>query len=138
MSILTEEEIDALGLSAATKADVQDIEAAILAKLAGMELPEPFGCGYLVKWSKGDTPATYETGFAQIHGVDTYTADQLRQAYAQGAASQLSAEPSAWMIESETQHGEKNTYPLTGRYKDVCDACDFGEPVPLYTLKTIE
>ena len=53
------------------------IEAAILAKLASAELPEPIVID------------RHESGIV-IRG---YTADQLRQAYAQGAASQLSAEP---------------------------------------------
>ena len=40
--ILTPEDIDALGLASATKADVQCIESALLDKLrAGVELPEP-------------------------------------------------------------------------------------------------
>ena len=51
------------------------VEAAILAKLASAELPEPFPAGYIS-----------QTEYF-------YTADQLRQAFAQGAASQLSAEP---------------------------------------------
>jgi len=42
-------------------------------------------------------------------------------------------EPVAWMVTSEMQDGTKNTYPLTGRFKDVKDVCDFGNPVPLYT-----
>lgn len=58
------------------------IEAAILAKLAGMELPKPI--------QRDDTE----------HGVDYYTADQLRQAYSQGAAAQLSAESVGDMRES--------------------------------------
>lgn len=41
-------------------------------------------------------------------------------------------EPVAWMVTSEMQDGTKNTYPLTGRYKDIADACDFGDPIPLY------
>jgi len=42
-------------------------------------------------------------------------------------------EPVAWMVTTEMQDGTRQTYPLTGRYKDVCDACDFGDPIPLYT-----
>jgi hypothetical protein len=39
----------------------------------------------------------------------------------------------AWMVTTEAQNGTKNTYPLVGRYKDVCSVCDYGAPVPLYT-----
>ena len=60
------------------------IEAAILAKLASAELPEPAMKHYQRDFRM---QITGETPF--------YTADQLRQAYAQGAASQLSAEPAA-------------------------------------------
>ena len=42
-------------------------------------------------------------------------------------------EPVAWMVTTEMQDGTKNTYPLIGRFKDVKDVCDFGDPVPLYT-----
>jgi hypothetical protein len=52
-------------------------EKAILAKLASAELPEP---NYF-------QPQIFDKK------KPYYTADQLRQAYAQGAASQLSAEP---------------------------------------------
>ena len=41
-------------------------------------------------------------------------------------------EPVAWMVTAEMQDGSLNTYPLTGRYKDVQDVCDRGEPVPLF------
>ena len=40
-------------------------------------------------------------------------------------------EPVAWMITTEMQDGSRSTYPVIGRYKDVKDMCDFGEPVPL-------
>lgn len=42
-------------------------------------------------------------------------------------------EPVAWMVTAEMQDGSHSTFPLNGRYKDVCDTCDFGDPVPLYT-----
>ena len=61
------------------------IEAAILAKLASAELPEPL--------QRDHTE----------HGVDYYTAAQLHEAHAQGfaagAASQLSVEPVAFTDE---------------------------------------
>jgi hypothetical protein len=37
------------------------------------------------------------------------------------------------MITAQTQNGGKQTYPVSGRYKDVSDSCDFGDPIPLYT-----
>ena len=40
-------------------------------------------------------------------------------------------EPVAWMVTSEMQDGTRSTYPMIGRFKDVQDCCDFGEPVPL-------
>ena len=42
--------------------------------------------------------------------------------------------PVAWLITKELQDGTQETVPLTGRFKDVKDACDFGEPIPLYVL----
>lgn len=42
------------------------------------------------------------------------------------------SEPIAWMVTAEMQDGSLNTYPLAGRYKDAKDACDRGEPVPLF------
>jgi len=41
-------------------------------RLAELEKQEPIGCGYVVKWASGDTPSTYRTGYAQVHGVDVY------------------------------------------------------------------
>ena len=76
MGILTESELWALVPDADNMESAQAIEAAILAKLASAELPNP------VMLMLPNQP---ETG--------VYTADQLRQAYAQGAASQLSQEP---------------------------------------------
>jgi hypothetical protein len=45
---------------------------------------------------------------------------------------QVEQEPVAWLVTTELQDGTRSTYPLTGRYKDVCDSCDFGNPTPLY------
>jgi hypothetical protein len=80
--LLTDDEIDkALGCSTfGGTLDARKIEAAILAKLASAELQEPVDC--VGGWEE---PVTYY-----------YTADQLRQAYAHGAASQLAEKPSAW------------------------------------------
>jgi len=41
-------------------------------------------------------------------------------------------EPVAWMVTMENQDGTRKTFPLSGRYKDVRDMCDFGDPIPLY------
>lgn len=82
MSLLTDDERDALFVAHYDKNQCVDtllvaFEAAILEKLASAELPKPADC--VGGWEE---PVTYY-----------YTADQIRQAYAQGAASQLSAEP---------------------------------------------
>ena len=47
-------------------------------------------------------------------------------------AQQGEQQPVAWMVTAEKQDGTRETYPMTGRYKDVKDVCDFGEPIPLY------
>ncbi len=44
------------------------------------KMPEPVGCGYVVRWERGDTPSTYKTGYARVLGVDVFTTDQLKQA----------------------------------------------------------
>lgn len=112
------------------KAAFDSIEAAVLAKLAGVELPEPFGlfCGV-----RHDPPKTKEFWGMLNEGADNgskcnlYTADQLRQAYAQGAAAQLSAEPACW---------ESN---LTGSFlspeSKASGECPKHFDVPLYTRK---
>lgn len=48
------------------------------------------------------------------------------------AAIKCAGEPVAWVVTSEKQDGTRHTYALMGREKDVRDACDFGEPIPLY------
>ena len=78
MSLLTDDEIEALAMDDDGSDDLafaRAVEAAILAKLASAELPEP------------------EQMWLPTQIAEVYTADQLRQAYAQGAAAQLSAEP---------------------------------------------
>ena len=79
MSLLTDKEI--AHIAGAESRNVMEfaraIESALLAKLASAELPEKVVID------------RHESGIV-IRG---YTADQLRQAYAQGAAAQLSAEP---------------------------------------------
>jgi len=63
------------------------IESEILAKLGAMELPEP------VVIDK------HESGY-EIRG---YKKDQLHQAYAQGAAAQLSSKAVGWFVK---EHGD--------------------------------
>jgi len=103
----------------------------LLAKLAGMELPEPTGAYEEVvgkeKWQG------FESEIIEMR--DAYSATQLHQAYAQGAASQLAEQPYAWIVTTEMQDGTSRTYPLTGRYKDILAVCDSGRPTPHYTLK---
>ena len=69
------------------------IESAIFAKLAAKELPEPVGAYELVVGQEEWQGLPSEI----IEMRDAYSADQLRQAHAQGfaagAAAQLSAEP---------------------------------------------
>jgi hypothetical protein len=42
-----------------------------------MKVPEPIGCGYVVKWERGDTPSTYKSGYAQVLGVNVYDKQAL-------------------------------------------------------------
>jgi hypothetical protein len=115
--------------------DIKDfaraVEAAILAKLASAELPEPYG------WAKqSEIEQNARLGgsinlWRKKFDNDTtfYTADQLRQAYAQGAASQLADKPSAWSFKQNRVHR---------RLTDYCppdDAYDKGTLVELFTLK---
>jgi len=94
--ILTEKDIDALGLASATKADVQCIESALLEKLrGGVELPEAFahaayeehpsyeGVGDIVYYHPNAKPANC---------IDLFT---RRQLLAYGAAQRLAAREQA-------------------------------------------
>ena len=91
MSLLSDKEIDACwnpmscGYGKSRYNIAKALQAAILAKLASAELPEPL--------QRDHTE----------HDVDYYTAAQLHEAHAQGfaagAASQLSAEPVAFTDE---------------------------------------
>lgn len=142
MNILTEKEREDvykywLNSSTLTNEDglIQLAERAVLEKLAWMELPEPFGlfCGV-----RHDPPKTKEFWGMLNEGADNgskcnlYTADQLRQAYAQGAASVLSAEPSGFISPHDLKM-LKEGYPAT-----VVMLLGAKRTQPLYTLKTIE
>lgn len=79
MSLLSDEEKNAVYLQWLTRTGdmlllIDLTEAAILAKLASAELPEP---------------AIFQYDAMLASPIKAYTADQLRQAYAQGAAAQL-------------------------------------------------
>lgn len=94
-----------------TEGFAKALQAVFLKKLASAELPEPLKC------------FSYPKGKCQ----DLYSGDQLRQAFAQGAASQLAEKPSAWIdgsgfVVSDT---EKNVQPIT--------FCMYA--TPLFTLK---
>lgn len=95
MSILTEkerEDVYKYWLKSTTLTDedglIQITERAVLERLAGMELPKsPLAtkqCNITYVCTCADDATT-----CPQPTVDLYTADQLHQAYAQGAASQL-------------------------------------------------
>jgi hypothetical protein len=88
MTILTKDEIDTCALDGCRDdyAFAEEVEKAVLEKLAGMELPEPEVMG----WDRLDC------------AIEGYTAEQLHQAFAQGAASQLSAEPALIIREGDS------------------------------------
>lgn len=113
MSILTEkerEDVYRYWLKSTTLTDedglIQITERAVLERLAGMELPEP---NYFQQQIFDKTKPYY-------------TADQLHQAYAQGAASQLSAEPVGYTNKSWIDSSNKPA--LSEEFN-----------VPVYTLK---
>ena len=84
----------------------KDAEREVLAKLAGMELPEPVQIGLVeVDWNH----------FKPAKG---YTAAQLHQAFAQGAASQLAKEPSAWMTFDGEGNYEYRSYEDNENYAE--------------------
>jgi len=126
MNLLTKAEIYAMYSEPTCDAEMvefaNDVEAAVLAKLAGMELPEPVGA-YDIQ--------TGQTGTCH----DAYSLDQLRQAYAQGAASVLSAEPFGFVsLESVLRlkecggNGSRGTVPLHGKKTPI-------SATPLFTRK---
>lgn len=79
-----------------------NIKAAILAKLANAELPEPES---FEAWNAKQHGDPEEIGFLQALRI-AYCSGQdsanARQAYAQGAAAQLSAEPAGYQYQSRT------------------------------------
>lgn len=127
MSILTEEEINEIADNCKSPcggawphAFYEVAEAMILAKLAGMELPP---CYALV--GKEERVVTETFVMEGTHYKKVFTEEQMRQAYAQGAASQLSAEPVGFIAPHELKNlsqgyaamvvmlaGAKRTQPL--------------------------
>jgi len=113
--LLSDKELWALVPNADNLNDARAIEGAILAKLGAMELPEPI--------------KTYPKG-RNGPAIGVYSSTQLHQAYAQGAAAQLSHEPSAFL--HTWTDGEKQPW-LTGRDYRLND-----QPItvePLYTRR---
>ncbi len=100
------------------------IEAAILAKLGAMELPEPAGA-----YKEGSFIAM-RNGFPSemIEMSDAYSAAQLHQAYAQGAAAQLSQEPIALLRKDQKHVILADDLPNYMRGEDRF-------PTPLYTRR---
>ena len=129
--LLSDEEISQISLSAVTvkdaTADVRVIEAAILAKLAAKELPEP---------AMKETNPHHNSGHDPYNGLANlqwFTAAQLNEAHAQGfaagAASQLAEKPSGYLSQYNLEMLQQG-YPQTivmieGAKRDV----------PLYTRK---
>lgn len=115
MSLLSEQELWALVPNADNLESARAIEAAILAKLEGAELPEPI--------QRDDTE----------HGVDYYTALQLQEAYAQGAAAQLAANPIGFCgLSIDGKHiahfGGKPLFMVGSQGNEI-------HPTPLYTRR---
>lgn len=125
MNILTEKEI--AHIAGAESRNVMEfaraIESAVLAKLAGRELPEAETHFHLNRYGSSFIheqvipEAKNEIGIFPL-----YTAAQLHQAFAQGAASQLSAEPVGTVSAGTFVHWKDEAVPLMG--------------TSLYTLKS--
>jgi hypothetical protein len=118
--LLSDDEIEALAMDDDGSDDLafaRAIETAILAKLGAMELPEPVA--WRMNWN-GHSPSFTNNKSDYVQGCphredsypkeldDLFTAEQLtawgNTRYAQGAASQLSAEPEAWTWNTKSQH----------------------------------
>ena len=103
--LLTDEEVDKLhGFSADSsgrlvfRKAIRDAEAAILAKLASAELPEP--AGRVMAEHNGFVRGRLYRIEDRVDGNPLYTSDQLTAwgniRYAQGAAAQLAEKPEAY------------------------------------------
>ena len=133
MSILTEKEI--AHIAGAESRNVMEfaraIESEVLAKLAGMELPEPELMPLLLIGVKHSGENLGERSFTEA-GFYSAASEIFKlgqnQAFAQGAASQLAKEPSAWVLTNgdvTKWEGEKVAHDFRNHDK----------AEPLYTLK---
>ena len=106
----------------------------VLAEASGL-VSEYKGCHLrLIEAVKSLREALAEQAEQKLsHKLDTaiVEATNLEQRI-DAALEMVTQEPVAWMVTSEGLDGTPKTYPLTGRFKDVCDMCDFGDPIPLY------
>lgn len=142
--LLSDEEISQISLSAVTVKDATEdaraIESALLAKLGAMELPEPVEEQFQTReegvWhnfiDEDHRLNTKEDGRWPMRSL--FTADQLRQAhaqgYAQGAAAQLAHEPIAYEL-SATKYA--NGRELVYTVPDVL--ASYIKVTPLYTRR---
>jgi hypothetical protein len=111
MSLLTDDEIYGMYSEPSSDAEMIEfaraVEAAILAKLTSAELPEPMFWMHqstfsMEKHRKDKLPCHVLSEFEDKRDyVPLCAADQLRQAFAQGAASQLAQEPTALMYQHD-------------------------------------
>jgi len=135
--LLTDDEINACwngpmpsGFAKSQYDIARAIESAILAKLAGAELPEPVAVYANHRATPEGTTEFY--GFASNHlsiASFLYTAEQLHQAFAQGAAAQLAEKPSAWSYKQNRVHRCLATHCPPD------DAYDAGTLIELYTRR---
>ena len=51
------------------------------------------------------------------------------------AMNVFAKEPKAYLVKTELQDGTIGTHALLGKYKDIRDSCDVGEPIPLYSIE---
>jgi len=117
--LLTDDEIDACIHGALNRLDVvARTQAAILAKLGAMELPEPVEEQFQTReegvWhnfiDEDHRLNTKEDGRWPMRSL--YTAAQFQQAYAQGAAAQLAERPSGYLSQYNLEMLQQG-YPQT-------------------------
>ena len=109
--LLSKEDVNVLRLTSADAFELAaKVEAAILAKLASAELPEP--AGRVMAERHGFVSGRMYRIEDRVDGNPLFTADQLRQAYAQGAAAQLSAEPVGEIMWDEEEQRRYVQYVL--------------------------
>ncbi len=95
--------------------------------IAQRKLEDLMASGYTISGYSVYHERKHQHGFVTGAGlVGWWKPDGMEYPQPQGEQ-----EPVAWMVTSEMQDGTRSTYPMIGRFKDVQDCCDFGEPVPL-------